>query len=222
MRDHYTRTSNKLPPGAKWERWAAFEYRDETGQPKFVVIREHAKYADDKPVIDEKTGKQVKRYIQNWWGTPGNKKPAGARKLLYKLPELIREIKAGVTIFVVEGEPKVTLLRNWGFAATCVPEGAGKWHPEHAELLRGAQRVVILPDNDEPGRRHADKVGRTLESVVPPCYLLELPNLPEHGDVCDWQKAGGTKEEFEKLADQARPWTEYEPDEEALPASQWL
>ena len=220
MKDSYTRAP-KLPPGATWERFDSYEYQDELGRPKLVVLRDHGKYADGKPVIDEETGKRAKQCIHNYWGTPGNKKPPGARKLIYKLPDIIKEIKAGKTIVVVEGEIKVTLLRHWGFAATCCPGGWAAWEPEHAELLRGAYRVLIVPDNDDVGRRFADKVGRTLEGVVPPCYLLELPNLPERGDVCDWQEAGGTKEQFAELAEQARPWEPYGPSDD-LPESQWL
>src|SRR5262249_37330288 len=147
--------------------------------------------------------------------TPNYKKPPGARKLVYRLPQLINEIKSGETIFVVEGEIKVEWLRKWGMAATCAPEGAGKWYPEHAEFLRYAKRVIILPDNDEPGRGHADKVGRTLIDMAGDTLLLELPNLPPHGDVVDWIAAGGTKEQFLQLAASAREWTAYGPPPES-------
>ncbi|HEY7415449.1 MAG TPA: AAA family ATPase, partial [Ktedonobacteraceae bacterium] len=121
-----------------------------------------------------------------------------------------RDIQLGHTIYIVEGEPKVIKMRTWGFAATCAPEGAGKWYPEHAELLRGARQVVIMPDNDEPGRRHADLVGRSLEGIVPSVCLLELPNLPDHGDICDWE---GTLEQFKELT--PREWEPYYKEDDA-------
>src|SRR5262245_55584618 len=129
MKDDYTRTPNKLPPGAKWERYGEYEYYDlvDAGHPAFVVLRDHAQYADGKPVLNENTGKQVKRCIQSWWGTLNGKKPPGAPKLLFNLPQLRKEIKAGLTIYIVEGENKVMLLRRWGIAATCAPEGVGHW-----------------------------------------------------------------------------------------------
>ena len=183
----------------------------------FVVFRQEAWHRDGSPVINEDSGKQVKRFIQNWF-TKDHKKPKGARKLLYPLPELLKDIKGGHTIFVVEGERKVTLLRNWGFKATCAPEGAGKWYPEHAELLRGVTHTVIVPDNDEAGRRHADMVGKSLEDVGQARHLLELPDLPEHGDVCDWANAGGTQEQFKELAQNTtRPWEPYYKEDDRRP-----
>jgi putative DNA primase/helicase len=207
----YTR-KHKLPRGAKWVREENYLYQDEGRRDVFVVRRDHAYHADKRPVINDTTGKQVKRCTQGWFGTPGNEKPPGARRLIFKLPDVIEEIRAGKTIYIVEGENKVQLLRKWGLCATCAPEGALKWYPEHGELLRGAQRVVILPDNDDIGRLHADMVGRSLESLAgTQRFLLELPDLPEHGDVLDWAKAGGTTEQFAELAAQATEWHAYKP-----------
>jgi len=194
----------KLPKHAKWRQAAAYPYHDEADRLVFVVRRLLAQHPDGSPVRHEQTGKQLKSCVQHWANCPNGSKPPGARKLLYRLPELRRDV-----VYVVEGENKVELLREWKLSATCAPEVAGKWHPEHAELLRGCARVVILPDNDEQGRRHADVVGRTLTGVVPDLRLLELPNLPEHGDVVDWKAADGTRKEFEKLAAAAREWTAY-------------
>jgi len=209
----YTRTS-KLPKGAKWKQADAYPYHDELDRPVLAVLRLVAQHADGSPVRHEQTGKQLKRCVQSWWGTPGNKKPPGAPKLVYRLPQLNEAIKAGETVYVVEGENKVELLRKWGLAATCAPEGAGKSYPEHTWHLRDANRVVILPDNDEPGRQHADQVGRTIGGDRH--FLLELPGLPEHGDVVDWATVeGNTKEKFLQLAEQARPWTAYGPPPES-------
>jgi hypothetical protein len=98
-----------------------------------------------------------------------------------------------------------------GLDATCNAGGAGHWTIEHADELRNAE-VVILPDNDEAGRRHADKIGRSLEGLAKSRKLLELPNLPEHGDIIDWLNAGGTKEQFEQLP--RIDWKAYYEDED--------
>jgi hypothetical protein len=95
-----------------------------------------------------------------------------------------------LTIFIVEGENKVDKLRQWGLVATCNAGGAGNWTIEHADEMRESRDVVILPDNDDDGRKHADRVGRTLEKVAARRLLLELPDLPEHGDVVNWIAAG--------------------------------
>jgi hypothetical protein len=206
----YTRNP-KLPKHAKWNRETTYVYHDEADRLIFSVQRYLACYADGSPVRHELTGKQLKRCVQHWNGTTDGRKPPGARKLLYRLPQLLKQIVDRETIYVVEGENKAEQLRKWGLCATCAPEGAGHWYPEHAWFLRGAKRVVILPDNDDIGRQHADQVGRSLAGVVGELCLLELPSLPEHGDVVDWARAGGTREKFEQLAEEGREWTAYGP-----------
>jgi len=97
-----------------------------------------------------------------------------------------------------------------GLTATTNPFGAGKWHAEYSNYLKNAD-VVIIPDNDEVGRRHAEQVARSLIGKAKRIRLLELPNLPTKGDVSDWLEAGGTKEELLSLAEQAPL---YEPKDE--------
>jgi putative DNA primase/helicase len=208
MTESYTRSAPK-PRRARWRPEAEFIYCDENGHAVFHVHRQLAQFGTNRPAVDERTGKQKKRCFQSWKTTADGKKPKNAPVLPYRLPELIAAVKVGRTVFVLEGEPKVEALRRWGLAATCNAEGAGKWEKKHAERLRGAD-VVILPDNDQPGRRHANMVGRSLEGIAARVRLLELPDLPEHGDIVDWIKAGGTREQFEQLVGTAPEWKPYE------------
>src|SRR5262249_10222579 len=64
----------------------------------------------------------------------------------------------------------------------------------------------ILPDNDEPGHKHAHQVARSLLGVAASVSILELPGLPPKGDIVDWKAAGGTKEAFLQLLHQAVPF----------------
>src|SRR5690606_4728186 len=96
-------------------------------------------------------------------------------------------------------------LRALGFTATTNPMGAGKWRDEYSESLRGAH-AVILPDNDEPGRQHAERVARSLYGVAASVRVLALPDLPEKGDVSDWLKNGGTAEELRAMIEAAPEW----------------
>lgn len=82
--------------------------------------------------------------------------------------------------------------------------GVGKWRPEYSELLRG-RSVVILPDNDEPGRKHAAAVAADLLRVAASVGIVELPGLPTKGDFTDWRNAGGTFERFRELTAGAAP-----------------
>ena len=67
--------------------------------------------------------------------------------------------------------------------------GAGKWRDEDAASFTADHHVTVLPDNDDTGRRHADDVARSLVGRVASVTIVELPNLPEKGDVTDWLEA---------------------------------
>ena len=118
------------------------------------------------------------------------------KPVLYQLPSVLEAMAGGRVVFVVEGEKDVHTLCAQGFVATCNRGGAGKWNPAYAETLRGA-RVVILPDNDAPGRSHAFAVAHSL--VAAETRIVALSGLPPKGDVTDWFEAGGTPEQLQAL-----------------------
>jgi hypothetical protein len=122
----------------------------------------------------------------------------------YRLLELLEAIAGERRIFIVEGEAKVDHLATWNIIATCNAQGAGKWTEEHAKYLRGAD-VVILPDNDDKGRKHADAVTHTLQGIAARVRILELPGLPDKGDIIDWAAAGHTREELDALVEKTPP-----------------
>ena len=149
---------------------------------------------------------------------------------LYRLPHLIdRRL-----VLVLEGEKAVGALTMLGFVATCPPSGSTTWNEAYTEGLwrAGAHVVVVLPDNDRPGREHAQRVVQACHGFRPtflefacepkapwstwPCAepeddevqplrakLLELEGLPYRGDVCDWLDAGHTAAELQVLIDTA-------------------
>ncbi len=124
----------------------------------------------------------------------------------YRLPELITAMASSI-VFIPEGEKHVDALRALGLVATCNPMGAGKWRDEFSPWLAG-RPVVILPDNDDPGRRHAEQVARSVSPHAASVKVVELPGLPEKGDVIDWLAAGHTAEELLELV---AAWPEWEP-----------
>jgi 5S rRNA maturation endonuclease (ribonuclease M5) len=130
----------------------------------------------------------------------------GIEPMLYRLPEILDAVRAGYVVYLVEGEKDVETLRTMGLVATCNPMGAGKWRAAYNEPLRGAD-VVILPDNDEPGRKHAQQVAQALHGIAASIKVVELPNVPEKGDVSDWVAAGGTRNQLEALVAAAPLWT---------------
>jgi putative DNA primase/helicase len=122
----------------------------------------------------------------------------GRPLVLFRLPELLAADPAE-TVFIPEGEKDVKTLVALGLVATTSPEGAGKWKPAFNEALRDRD-VVVLPDNDDPGRKHAAAVVEQLRGVAASVKVVELPGLPDKGDVTDWVLAGGTKEQLLELA----------------------
>lgn len=143
-------------------------------------------------------GKTFRQYAPD--GTP--KAPPALRTTPYRLQAVRAAAAIGGTVFVVEGEKCVDALAAVGVVATCNTEGAGKWKPEHAREFAGARRVVVLPDNDDQGRKHARGVVRSLLALAhpPEVYVVHLPGLGPKGDVADWLCNGGTAEHLDVLA----------------------
>ena len=174
---------------------AEYDYRNAAGGLLFQTIRYDPKdFRQRRP--DGKGG-----WISNLTGVP--------RPLpLYRLPELTEALarRPRRQILVVEGEKDVDSIRGLGLLATCNPMGAGKWGQVDQTPLRD-RIVVVIPDKDEPGRKHARQVARALHRIARKVRLLELPG--EGKDVTDWIEAGGTRDQLVDLARSAPPW---EPD----------
>jgi len=126
----------------------------------------------------------------------------GITRVPYRLPNVLK----ADTVYLPEGEKDVHTLEAWGLVASCNPGGSGNsaLYAGWAEYF-GGRHIVILPDNDEPGRKHAAAVAAALLSVAASVRIVELPDLPAKGDVSDWRDAGGTLEQFRALAEAAAP-----------------
>ncbi len=129
------------------------------------------------------------------------------KPILYHLPKIPEWKATGRRIYLPEGEGKVDPIVAQGGAASTSPFGAGpkKWRAEYSETLAGAE-VIILPDNDKPGRDFAQAKAASLYGIAKSIKILELPGLPEKGDIIDWFNAGGTFGQLERLANEAPEW----------------
>jgi hypothetical protein len=168
---------------------AQYEYRDEAGNVLFQAVR-----------YDPKDFRQRRPKPDGGWDWSVK----GVRVVPYRLPELLAE--SARPVFVAEGEKDVDNLTRLGVLATCNVGGAGKWTAEHAAFLRG-RRVILLADNDEPGRNHVQQVAHSLVGIAEWVRIVDLPRLPPKGDVSDWIAAGGTKDELRRLAESTPAWT---------------
>jgi putative DNA primase/helicase len=130
----------------------------------------------------------------------------GVRRVLYKLPDIIEAVEAGRPVFIVEGEKDAEKLHGIGLDATTNAGGAGKWLTEYNDYLKNSQ-VVIIPDNDEPGRKHAKDVAKSLYGITSNIKIIELPDLPETADVSDWFRLNWTTaDDLRVLVDSCPPW----------------
>ncbi len=168
---------------------ARYDYRDRTGMLIFQTVR-----------LEPKDFRQRAPKPGGGWEWRLN----GTLRMLYRLPELI-EADPGAPVFIVEGEKDVDRLRSLGLVATTNMGGAGKWRDEYNEPLRG-RHVALVPDNDEPGRKHVEQVAKSLDGTASSIRVLALDGLPSKGDVSDWLDAGHDATELRKLADAAPGW----------------
>lgn len=148
----------------------SYDYVDEDGELLYQVCRFEPKtFRQRRPTAD---GQWV-------WGL-GDMKP-----VLYRLNEIIEAVATEHRIYIVEGEKDADTLCELGLFATTSPMGAGKWRESYATVLAGGD-VVILPDNDDVGRSHAEQIAASLTAQGCTVRIVSLPNLPPKGDVTDW------------------------------------
>ena len=122
-----------------------------------------------------------------------------------RVPYRLTKVLDAETVHLVEGEKDVHTLEGWGLIASCNPggSGSGRLYAEWMNYFRG-RHIVVVPDNDEPGRKHAVTVAAALLGVAASLRIVELPGLPAKGDVTDWRDEGGTLEQFRELTEAAR------------------
>jgi hypothetical protein len=165
-----------------------YDYQDEFGRVLFQVCRF--------------PGKRFRQRCSN--GNGGYTwNLNGVRRVLYHLPELTAATP-NKYVFVVEGEKDADRLTKLGLLATCNSGGAGKWRADYNRYLSG-RSVVILPDNDDPGRSHAQQVARALANVAKEIRIVSLDDLPVGGDVSDWFETDGNLDQLMLRVKQAAP-----------------
>lgn len=150
-----------------------YSYFDENNSPAHFVRR----YTDED---NKKTFKQG-TFLEN--GTLQYKLPKNL--YLYNLPNVINAVKNDKTIFVVEGEKDADTLNELGFVATCNCGGAGKWRNTYNPFFKDAN-VVILPDNDDAGRKHANLVKNNIIHLAKSVKIVNLNGLDNKQDVTDY------------------------------------
>jgi hypothetical protein len=148
---------------------AEYIYRTANGEPSRKVCR-----------TPDKGFPQFK-----WTGSKWESGTEGVPILPYRLPELVKT-DSETPVFIAEGEKDCDRLAALGFIATTNPMGAGKWRAALNKWFVD-RPVFIIPDNDDPGRKHAADVARHLKPIAARARVIELPGFTKKGgDVSDW------------------------------------
>ena len=161
-----------------------YSYKDEDGQELNRKIRiEPGQYGKQKDFYCERNeNKQVVKNLK------------GCRKILYRLPEVLKAILSNKPIFLVEGEKDADKLNGLGLSATTALESL-KWQDEYTDMLKDAD-VVILYDMDKTGLERRDLLCKHLYGQVKRLRVIDLPGLvyqESHGhDISDWLAKGNT------------------------------
>ncbi|HKQ06793.1 MAG TPA: hypothetical protein VJ464_16785 [Blastocatellia bacterium] len=218
--DLFTDAPPPKPQRTGWEIVATYDYHDRSGG----LLYQHVRYRNKQFTWRAPDGQGGWRYglyaawFERWndgdwraakdgsknvFDDPGKRPHADARwfgevkrTALYKEARLI-EAGPGSVILYVEGEKDADTGTRLEFVATTAG-GASDWRVEFAG--RFAQlNLVIIPDNDQAGERLAAKVAADCYGVAETVRVLRLPGLNEHGDLSDWENAGGNRDALSAL-----------------------
>jgi len=153
--DEKTLTTDDLPDGTYWE------FTAPSGEVLYIQHHKREYY--------RKVGEGL-------W----KKGLDGVEQVLYNLHELVDVVRAGEVVYHLEGPKDVETAREKLGVVATTSGGVDTWRPEFKSYYVGAD-VVIVPDNDDPGRGYADTVARSIAPVASRVKVVALPGLPEKG-----------------------------------------
>ena len=157
---------------------AEYNYTDEAGELLYQVVRTHPKGF----------------FQRHPDGSGGWINKRSERQVLYRL----REVIEAPIVFIVEGEKDCEVLRDHGFVATTNSGGAGKWREEFSRYFQDKE-VLILPDADPPGWRHALDIARSIVGIAARVQMIELPLAK---DPAEWFARGHSELELITLVEE--------------------
>ena len=138
-----------------------------SGEPVALVLRFDSPPTEERP-DGSKEFRPVSLHDDGGWylKTPTTPRP------LYGLPDLA----AASVVFICEGEKAADAARSIGLIATTSMNGSQSPELSNWTPLVG-KTVVILPDNDEAGRKYADAVADILHRLGSSTVvkIVELP-----------------------------------------------
>lgn len=153
-------------------------YRDAEGNAKYYIHR----------MADKDGGKTFRQYRMTEDGTF-----QAGMKDIPRIPYNWHMISGHSTVFIVEGEQAADAMIRAGYPATTNPGGASTWQPELNEYFTG-KTCIIIPDNDEPGRKHAEAIATALQGTAQNTIISDVcAGMPDKTDIVDWMSANPTQ-----------------------------
>jgi uncharacterized protein (DUF927 family) len=191
---------------------------DQDGKPRFVAAgdegprirddekRRHVYRVGGVPVrikIMRKDGNAMNVYrVTDTDGTIGwqYRKPERYAAVPYFIGENPFEGGQERFIYWPEGEKDVDTLAKLGIPAITFG-GCGDGLPAGCEQYLAGRNVVILADNDDEGRKHADRKAALMVPVAASVRVVHFDDAPNKGDVSDWIEAGYTADDLRTRVD---------------------
>jgi hypothetical protein len=224
-------TANKYPNVTKpdgsgkpaFRRWGADGPPMQAGQK-----RRHIYSKDSEPVrikVMLQDGGAVSWYrVQDDFGNTGwqARKPAGYVEVPYTggTDPFDPEVRDDV-LFLPEGEKDCDTLVRIGLLATTFG-GTGDGAPAELADYCVDRNVIILADNDEGGRKHAERKAALVARTAKEVRVVGFHELPEKEDVSDWIALGHTADELRARAAGTPSWTRPVGAEPTAPAKRQL
>lgn len=194
-----TKPEEEKRPLKKWQINLEQEYRytDPNGNYLYSKLRyegkriRFARIIDGEKVSDSKDGFEAE---------------------LYNVRAIKDAIEKKKPVYYVEGEKDVETMKGLGLIAVTAG-GTGDWKASFADRFIGVNDLIIISDNDTPGKELTERIVHDLRSVVFKQRVI-MPSTLQHGDVTDYiTKEDGTRESLIELAKKAEPIRAYWVDE---------
>jgi hypothetical protein len=124
-------------------------------------------------------------------------------------------------IYCPEGEKDCETLVRIGLLAVTFG-GTGDGAPACIADFFVGRNVVILSDNDEGGRLHAEHKASLISEAAKSVRVVHFPELGEKEDISDWIKLGHTADELRRRAGETALWQGHPAPKAAAPAKRRL
>jgi putative DNA primase/helicase len=150
----------------------------------------------------------------NWYRVQNNeghfgwqaRKPEGYREVPYLGGSDPFDPEVAVDdLYWPEGEKDVDSVIQLGALAITFG-GTGDGLPVGCERYFIDRNVIVLADNDEGGRKHAEQKAALIHSVARSVRIVHFPELPEKNDVSDWIALGNGLDDLRRRTEAAAVW----------------